>query len=118
MGTAEDEHDAIEQALASAGSAKKAATQLGVSLRTLLRRMRQYKIKIAKRGRPRTVVFSRFTEATRDDILKREGAYWRSRPIEERISAVEIIRDQTTPGYRTDTARLERVYSRSRLGQS
>lgn len=47
---------------------------------------------------------------TPEEAARAEGAYWRSRSIEERVSAVEAIREATPGIYGEAPARLERVY--------
>jgi hypothetical protein len=51
-----------------------------------------------------------FSWTTHDDAVKREGAYWLSRSVEERVSAVETIREATLGIYDEAPTRLERVY--------
>ena len=51
-----DERGAIERALAREGTPRRAAPLLGVGYRTVNRRMREYGIPVAPRGRPRTTL--------------------------------------------------------------
>lgn len=51
-----------------------------------------------------------FKWTTHAEATAEEVAYWRSQSVEERVSAVELIR-RVTPGVYDDApARLERVY--------
>jgi hypothetical protein len=51
-----------------------------------------------------------FAWTTPEEAIRAEGRYWRSRSIEERVAAVEIIR-RATPGiYGRLPARLARVF--------
>jgi hypothetical protein len=47
---------------------------------------------------------------TPEEAVRAEGEHWRSCTIEERVSAVEIIRERTPGVYGEAPARLERVY--------
>jgi hypothetical protein len=51
-----------------------------------------------------------FAWTTPEEAIRAEGRYWRSRSIEERVAAVEVIR-RATPGiYGRLPARLARVH--------
>lgn len=47
---------------------------------------------------------------TPEEAARAEGAHWRSRSIEERVSAIEAIRRATAGIYGDAPARLERVW--------
>ncbi len=52
-----------------------------------------------------------FAWTTPREAIKSEIAYWASRSVEERVSAVETIREATAGIYTDEaTPRLERVY--------
>ena len=102
------ERSAIRKALTSTANARAAAAALKIGYRTLLRRMREYGLEVAPRGRPRRrqVRFTSF-----QDVLRDEGRYWRACSGEERFHAVEVIREAAYALYHgRKLPRLERVY--------
>jgi hypothetical protein len=51
-----------------------------------------------------------YTWTTPEQAVKAEGDYWRRCSIEERVAAVETLRQATVGIYGDAPARLERVY--------
>ena len=51
-----------------------------------------------------------FSWTTHEESAREEGRYWRSVSIEERVSAVELLREVTPGIYAEAPVRLERVY--------
>jgi hypothetical protein len=107
----------ILQAIASAGSTRAAAHILGCSHRTLIRRMHALGIPVAPRGRPRLALRLMRTASlmTPEEATRSEGAYWRARAFEDRISAVEALREPTLASSRAEVdRRLVRLFAAGR----